>query len=217
MAEAAQDGAAGLHARARAAYTKRTRTRASLLAAADSAFSGRSWQGTRMEDIAAAAGVSTATAYNHFPTKHSLVAQVFAPHAATLLHQAERDIAARRPIRAALVDQIDALVRLSHYHQGLTAAFTAAVLEYSIRADRPLDRDDDQDPRALANLPAALTLLVRYGQDAGVLAPEPPAAETAGSIVNLLLMRSLNRTDESPAETARFLRTLLLRTVGLPG
>jgi len=217
MADAAPSGSPGQRARARAASTKRTRTRASLLAAADSAFSARSWPATRMEDIAAAAGVSTATAYNHFPTKHSLIGQVFAPHAAALLHQAERDVAAGRPVRDALVDQVDALARLSYHHRSLTSAFTSAVLEYTIRSEHPPDPDDDQDPRVLAPLPAALVLLVRHGQDSGVLATDPPAAETAGSIVNLLLVRSLNRKDEPPAETARLLRTVLLRTVGLPG
>lgn len=216
MAEAAREGDPGPHARARAAHTKRTRTRAALLAAADSAFSARSWQATRMEDVAAAAGVSTATAYNHFPSKHSLIGQVFAPHAAALLDQAERDLAAGRPVLDALVDQIDALARLSYYHRGLTSAFTAAVLEYTIRAASPPDPGDDQDPRVLAPLPAALVLLVQHGQDAGVLRLDPPAAETAGSIVNVLLVRSLHRKDEPPADTAALLRTILLRTVGLP-
>lgn len=217
MTEAAQDGVPGLHARARAARTKRTRTRAALLAAADSAFSVRSWQATRMEDIAAAAGVSVATAYNHFPSKHSLVGQVFAPYTAALLAQAERDIAEGRAVVDALTDQIDALARLSHYHRGLTSAFTAAVLEYTIRVGRVPDEDDDQDPRTLARLPAALALLVRHGQDSGVLAADPPAAETAAAIANLVLVRSLNHKDERSADTAALLRTILLRTVGLPG
>ncbi|HEY4418069.1 MAG TPA: TetR family transcriptional regulator, partial [Pseudonocardia sp.] len=56
--------------RARAAQTKRDRTRRALLDAADTAFASHGWANARMEDIAAAAGVSAATAYNHFPTKH---------------------------------------------------------------------------------------------------------------------------------------------------
>jgi AcrR family transcriptional regulator len=43
-----------------------------------------------VEDIAAEAGVSAATAYNHFPTKHVLIGVVFAPHVATLLVQADQ-------------------------------------------------------------------------------------------------------------------------------
>jgi AcrR family transcriptional regulator len=208
------DGGSGLPARARAARTKRTRTRAALLAAADSAFSARSWQAVRMEDLAAAAGVSVATAYNHFSSKHSLIGEVFAPHAAVLLQQAEEDVAAGRPVVDALSDQVDALARLSHHHRGLTAAFTAAVLEYTIRTGRTPDPDDDQDPRTLAPLPAALTRLVAHGQDTGVLLPDPPAGEVAAATVNLLLVRSLNHPDEPPADTARLLRTVLLRTTG---
>jgi AcrR family transcriptional regulator len=212
----AQGGGSELHARARAARTKRTRTRAALLAAADSAFSARSWQATRMEDIAAAAGVSVATAYNHFPSKHTLIGQVFAPHTAALLDQARRDVASGRPIADALCDQIDALARLSYYHRGLTSAFTAAVLEYVIRVERTADPSDDQDPRNLAPLPAALILLVEHGQETGVLLPDPTAEEVGAAVVNLLLVRSLNRKREPPAVTARVLRTVLLRTVGLP-
>ena len=132
--------------RIRAARTKRTRTRAALIAAADSAFSARGWAATRVEDIAAEAGVSPATAYNHFPTKHVLIGVVFAPHVTPLLIQAERDIARRRPVLDALSDQIDALARLSYYHRGLTAAFTAAVLDYTIRTERTPDPHDELDP-----------------------------------------------------------------------
>jgi hypothetical protein len=77
------------------------------------------------------------------------------------------------------------------------------------------DRTDDQDPRNLAPLPAALVRLVRHGQESGELLPEPSAAEIGGSVVNLLLVRSLNRKTEPPAQTARLLRLVLLRTVGL--
>ena len=70
-ADTAADRAA--KSRARAARTKRDRTRAALLSAADPAFAARGWARTRVEDIASAAGVSNATAYNHFPTKHVLI------------------------------------------------------------------------------------------------------------------------------------------------
>ena len=65
--------------RARAAQTKRDRTRRALLDAADATFGSRGWANTRMEDVAAAAGVSAATAYNHFPSKHVLVGCVYSP------------------------------------------------------------------------------------------------------------------------------------------
>jgi AcrR family transcriptional regulator len=90
MVVAGEEHQRGEDARARAARTKRTRTRAAPIAAADAAFSARGWAATRVEDIAAEAGVSAATAYNHFPTKHVLIGVVFAPHVATLLVQADQ-------------------------------------------------------------------------------------------------------------------------------
>jgi len=202
--------------RARAARTKRTRTRAALIAAADSAFSARGWAATRVEDVAADAGVSAATAYNHFPTKHVLIGVVFAPHVTPLLVQADRDIARQRPVMDALSDQIDALARLSYYHRGLTAAFTAAVLEYTIRTERTPDPDDEHDPRTIVPLLAPLICLVGHGQQSGQLRLDPSAQDISSTIVNLLLVRSLNHKDEPPQATAELLRTLLFRTMTPP-
>ncbi|MFC4948762.1 TetR/AcrR family transcriptional regulator [Pseudonocardia sp. GCM10023141] len=203
--------------RARAARTKRRRTRAALIAAADSAFSTRGWAGTRMEDIATDACVSSATAYNHFPTKHVLIGVVFAPHVTKLVIQAERDIARERPVLAALSDQINALARLSYYHRGLTAAFTAAVLEYTIRTGRTQDPTDELDPRTIVPLLDPLVRLIRHGQQTGQLRPDPSAADMSSTIANLLLVRSLNHKDESPRVTAELLWTLLFRTLAPPG
>lgn len=196
--------------RRRAANTKRTRTRAALLAAADSAFSARPWAATRIEDIASAAGVSAATAYNHFDTKHVLIAEVFAPHVAALVVQAERDIARDRPVLDALSDQVRALARLSFYHRGLTNAFTAAVFEYTIRVGRTPDPDDAADPRTIAPLPVTLALLIQHGQDTGQLRDYPAAFEAGVMVVNLLLLRSINQRTEPPEVTSRLLETMLI-------
>lgn len=199
--------------RVRSARTKRNRTRAALLEAAGSAFSIGSWGSTRMEDIAEAAGVSPATTYNHFPTKHALIGEVYAPFVRPLIVQAEQDLAAGRPVVDALTDQVRALARLSWRHRGLTAAFTAAVLDYTIRVGRAADPDDEGDPRNLVPFTEALTLLIRRGQTTGELRDYPPADEISGMIVNLLLVRSINRKDEPPEVTADLLLTMLLGTL----
>lgn len=195
--------------RARAARTKRVRTRAALIAAADSAFSRRGWAATRIEDIADAAGVSPATAYNHFPTKHALLGAVYEPHVRGLIRQAEQDIAAGRSVVEALVDQVNALARLSWYHRELTASFTAAVFDYTIRTGKGPDPDDEADPRILAPVNVALLLLIRHGQATGELRAHPPATEISGMVINMLLVRSINRKDEPPAATADLMLTLL--------
>ncbi|OLT22070.1 hypothetical protein BJF78_33430 [Pseudonocardia sp. CNS-139] len=195
--------------RARAARTKRNRTRAALLNAAGTAFATQSWAATRVEDVAEAAGVSAATAYNHFPTKHALVAAVFAPHLTGLVAQAERDVAAGRPMVEALSEQLSALARLSYRHRGLMAAFTSAVFEYTIRVGGLADPTDEGDPRVIAPLLETVLLLVRHGQATGELRGQPSAADISGVIMNLLMIRSINRPDEDPARGAELLRTVL--------
>jgi AcrR family transcriptional regulator len=195
--------------RVRSAQTKRDRTRSALIAAADAAFSSRSWAATRVEDIAEAAGVSAATAYNHFPTKHALVAAVFEPHVRTLVGQAESDLAARRCVVEALTDQVRAMARLSWYHRGLTAAFTAAVFDYTVRVGDAPDPTDTGDPRNIAPINCPLILLVQRGQATGLLRSYPSAMEISSVIVNLLLVRSINRKDERADITAELLLTVL--------
>jgi AcrR family transcriptional regulator len=195
--------------RARAAQTKRDRTRRALLDAADATFAARGWASTRMEDVAAAAGVSAATAYNHFPSKHVLVGSVYGPLVRPLLSEAGHDIVTGRPVVAALTDQIRALARISQRNRRLTAAFWSAVEEYTIKVSGPPDPADDIDPRTLAPVPEPLRMLIEHGQGTGELRPFPSALDASGMIVNLLLLRSINRPDEPAEVTAELLLTVL--------
>jgi AcrR family transcriptional regulator len=200
-------------ARARAAHTKRVRTRAALLGAADPAFAARGWAHTRVEDIAKAAGVSSATAYNHFPSKHALIGHVYAPLMRSLRTQATRDIAAGRPVVPALTDQVQALVRLAWRHRGLTTALAAGIAEYAVRSDGPPDPTDHNDPRVLAPMPAALADLIEHGQRTGQLRCRPAAADLADAVVSVLLGRIIERPHEPPEATAELLLTLLFGTL----
>jgi AcrR family transcriptional regulator len=195
--------------RARAAQTKRNRTRRALLDAADATFGARGWADTRMEDIAAAAGVSAATAYNHFPSKHALVGCVYDPLVRPLLSEAEHDIATGRPVVDALTDQIRALARISQRNRRLTAAFWSAVEEYTIKVSGPPDPADDIDPRTLAPVPEPLRMLIEHGQATGELRPFPSALDASGMVVNLLLLRSMNGPEEPAELTAELLLTVL--------
>lgn len=195
--------------RARAAQTKRDRTRRALLDAADATFGSRGWARTRIEDIAAAAGVSAATAYNHFPSKHSLIGHVYGPLVRPLLVQAERDVAAARPVVAALEDQVRALARTTSRHRELTGSFFAAVQDYTIRVDGPADPSDEIDPRLLAPVPESIRILVEHGQRTGELRAYPPAAEISAIVVNNLLTRAMNRPYEPAEQRAELLLTVL--------
>jgi AcrR family transcriptional regulator len=195
--------------RARAAQTKRDRTRRALLDAADSTFGSRGWAQTRMEDIASTAGVSAATAYNHFSTKHALLGHVYQPLVRPLIVQAENDIATGRPIIEALEDQVRALSRTSFRNRKLTAAFWSAVEEYTIRVSGPPDPEDEADPRTLAPIPESLCRLIAHGQRRHELRAFPTALEMSGVIVNLLLLRSINHPDEPADVTAELLLTVM--------
>lgn len=195
--------------RARAAQTKRDRTRRALLDAADATFGSRGWARTRIEDIAAAAGVSAATAYNHFPSKHSLIGHVFGPLVRPLLVQAERDVAEGRPVVVALEDQVRALARTASRHRELTGSFFAAVQDYTIRVDGPADPSDEIDPRLLAPVPESIRILVEHGQHTGELRAYPPAADISAMVVDNLLTRAMNRPNESTEARAELLLTVL--------
>lgn len=195
--------------RARAAQTKRDRTRRALLDAADATFGSRGWARTRIEDIAAAAGVSAATAYNHFPSKHSLIGHVYEPLIRPLYVQAQRDVAAGRPAVAALEDQVRALARTAARHRELSASFFSAVQDYTIRVEGPADPGDEIDPRLLAPVPDSIRVLIEHGQSTGELRSYPPAADISAMIVNTLLTRTMNRPDETADARAELLLTVL--------
>lgn len=195
--------------RARAARTKRDRTRRALLDAADSTFGSRGWARTRMEDIAQAAGVSAATAYNHFPTKHALLGHVYQPLVGPLIVQAHHAIAEGRSMLTAIDDQVRALCRVTERNRRLTAAFWSAVQEYTIRVGGSADPDDEDDPRTLVPVPEALRLLIAHGQQVGELRRYPSAKEMSTLVVNLLLLRSVNRPGEEPHAAAELLLTVI--------
>jgi len=180
-----------------------------LLDAAESAFGSRGWAQTRVEDIAQAAGVSAATAYNHFPTKHALLAQVYAPLIDPLLVQARSDIATGRPVVEALNDQVRALCRVCTRNRTLTAAFSAAVAEYTIKIGRLPDPSDDGDPRTLVPMPEALELLIEHGQRTGELRTYPSARDVSGLLIDIVLTRNVNRPEETPDAAAELLLSVM--------
>ncbi|GAA4555995.1 TetR/AcrR family transcriptional regulator [Pseudonocardia xishanensis] len=206
---AAPGGRSG-DARARAAQTKRDRTRRALLEAADATFATRGWARTRMEDIAATAEVSPASAYNHFASKHALIGHVYKPQVDLLVAQAEQDRRRGRPLVDALQDQVRALTRMTFRNRGLSAALWYAINDYAGgRAAGPPDPDDPDDPRTIAPLPATLMGLIGDGQASGEFRPYPEAGDVAGTVINMLLIRTVNRPFEPPERTAELLLSVM--------
>ncbi len=162
-----------------------------------------------MEDVAAEAGVSAATAYNHFPTKHVLIGHVYRPLVAPLRLQAETDLATGRPAAEALTDQVQALVRTAWRNQMLSGAFFVACQEYAARVHAPPRLGDELDPRAIAPVPDAIRLLVARGQQTGELRGFPAADDISTAVASLVLIRAVEAPHDPPERTSELLLSVL--------
>jgi hypothetical protein len=83
------------------------------------------------------------------------------------------------------------------------------VQDYTIKVAGPPERSDEMDPRTLAPVPDTIRLLIEHGQRTGELRTFPSGAEVSGLIVNLLLLRSINRPEEPAEVTAELLQTVM--------
>ncbi len=162
-----------------------------------------------MEEIAAAAGVSPTTAYNHYPTKHALLGHVYGPLLRPLVAAAEHDIATDRPMVDAMTDQVKGLASVLFGQRMLASALFSAVQEYTIRIGGPPDPADELDPRNLAPAPLPVRLLVEHGQRTGQFRTYPPALEVGGMTINLLLIRCVNRPAEGEEAAVEMLLTVI--------
>ncbi|PVZ03940.1 TetR/AcrR family transcriptional regulator [Actinomycetospora cinnamomea] len=196
-------------ARERAARTKRERSRRALLEAAAELFAAQGWLPTRLEDVARRAGVSTATTYNHFPTKHALIAHVYAPLVAPPIERARALRAQGRDAVAVLEEHVRDLAVATREHEALTVPFVFAVQDHSARTGRAPDPADDADPRIIAPLAQLLGELIVQGQEDGTLRPFPPGRDFATQVLNLLLLRVMNRRGEPAELTAEIVLTVL--------
>lgn len=193
--------------RARAAETKRARSRAALLAAGGRLFRQQGWLGTRMEDIARVAGLSAATAYNHFESKHHLIGTIYAPLFLPLQQRAEQSLAAGRPIVEVVREVVYDFAALARSEQQLTTALISAVSEVTNRVGKPVS---ENDPRLLVPFPLPLRDVIAEGQRRGELRSVPDAADAALFLTNALMVRVVTFPAESVQETADLTLAFLL-------
>lgn len=153
--------------------------------------------------------MSEATAFNHFPTKHSLIGHVYGPLVRPALEAADGELADGRPILEVLERHVRELARFTRRHRSLTVAFVGAAEEYAARMGGPPSPGDANDPRVLAPLPDVLVRAITTGQQSGVLRPYPPALDIGRNVINLLIVRSMTTPGESAEDTAELLLTVL--------
>jgi TetR/AcrR family transcriptional regulator of autoinduction and epiphytic fitness len=82
----------------------RAATRQAIVTVATRCFEESGFSGTAMDDIAAAAGVSRQTLYNHFDSKPTLITEVLAHRAATIVDQLRSEVAFRAPTLELIAD-----------------------------------------------------------------------------------------------------------------
>ena len=90
------------------------RKRAAILEAAVAEFRQSGYETTSMDRIAARAGVSKRTVYNHFPSKEALFGQILQELAERSLAGHDLAYRADRPLRAQLVELVQQKLQLLH-------------------------------------------------------------------------------------------------------
>ncbi len=199
------------HARAeagrrRTAETKRARSHESLIAAATELFADRGWYGTRVEDVAARAGVSVATTYNHFPNKYHLLSAAYAPLLDPVLDGVTDDLATTMPVDEVLERGVRALCRTARRYRAMTVAVLSALPEIYAREGEP---SAPNDPRFQVDMERPIRDAVNAGRARGELPDGLGAQELALALTGVLCLRILTRAEESPEATADLLLRML--------
>ncbi|MFI6165476.1 TetR/AcrR family transcriptional regulator [Nocardia sp. NPDC051052] len=198
-----------LDARQRSGETKRQRTRGALITAAKGHFAARGWQATRVEDIARDAGVSVATAFNHF-NKQALLGHVYAPLFEPLLAGATADIEHETDPTEALTRHVREFAAICRKHQTLTVALLAAVLEQTVSVSGPSAIGDESDVRNIVPLPKPMIDLIAYGQRAHRFRSYPSSSDAGVYHTNALVLRVMTRPKESASTTATLVLSQML-------
>ncbi|WP_433503923.1 TetR/AcrR family transcriptional regulator [Pseudonocardia halophobica] len=186
-------------------------TRSAILRAAEQLFSAQGWQGTRITEVAARAGVATATCYNHFGSKHALIGHLFAPRIADAVARVEDRIAAGAAAHEIIRVAVDETVRLLKVRRTLTFALFAALQEDAIRSDGP--PRGPGDVRMIAQIPMILETALQHASD--VLGLDLDTGRTARYHTNALLLQVLMRPDSTAGDIADFV-LLQLRGAFVP-
>jgi AcrR family transcriptional regulator len=174
-------------------------------------FTERGWYRTRIEDVAKAAGVSAATAYNHFKSKQILMGFVYRPLVGRLSKSVERNLLDDdlNPIDAILRHFYD-LAALARRRRQLTESLVAAMHEQTLKRGQVAVESDEEDIRHLVPLYTMLASLLEHGQKRGLLRLEPSVIAGAIFYTDTLLHQALNLHEESAHDTALLVLDQLL-------
>lgn len=144
------------------------RKRAAILDAAVAEFRQSGYEATSMDRIAASAGVSKRTVYNHFPSKEALFAQILKQLWERSVDGLDLAYRSDRPLRAQLLELVKQKLRLLHDDNfvDLARVAIAAAIHSPERAQDMVARMGDREE--------GLTLWIRAAAADGRLKTKDP-------------------------------------------
>jgi len=133
------------------------RKRAAILDAAVTEFRQSGYEATSMDRIAASAGVSKRTVYNHFPSKEALFAQILQQLWERSVDGLDLAYRGDRPLRAQLLELVKQKLRLLHdaNFTDLARVVIAAGIHSPERAQEMMARMGDREEGLTAWIRAA--------------------------------------------------------------
>lgn len=145
------------------------RKRQAIVAAAIAEFRANGFEVTSMDKIAATAGVSKRTVYNHFPSKEELFAEILHQLWASTVAQLDVGYTRERPLREQLRELLEAKMKMMSDANFLDLARVAiaATIHSPERAQDMVNR--------LSQREEGFTLWVRAAQEHGRLRGSDPA------------------------------------------
>ncbi|MGO4261538.1 TetR/AcrR family transcriptional regulator [Lysobacter sp. TAB13] len=144
------------------------RKRAAILEAAVTEFRQAGYDATSMDRVAASAGVSKRTVYNHFPSKDALFAQILQQLLERAVASPELAYRPDRPLRPQLLELVQQKLQLLHDEDfiELVRVAIAAIIPSPERAQEMFARMGDKEE--------GLTVWIRAAAADGRLKTEDP-------------------------------------------
>jgi TetR/AcrR family transcriptional regulator of autoinduction and epiphytic fitness len=144
------------------------RKRAAILEAAVAEFRQAGYDATSMDRVAASAGVSKRTVYNHFPSKDALFAQILQQLLERAVASPELAYRPDRPLRPQLLELVQQKLQLLHDEDfiELVRVAIAAIIPSPERAQEMFARMGDKEE--------GLTVWIRAAAANGRLKTEDP-------------------------------------------
>ncbi|ALN94206.1 MULTISPECIES: TetR/AcrR family transcriptional regulator [Lysobacter] len=144
------------------------RKRAAILEAAVAEFRQAGYDATSMDRVAASAGVSKRTVYNHFPSKDALFAQILQQLLQRAVASPELAYRPDRPLRPQLLELVQQKLRLLHDEDfiELVRVAIAAIIPSPERAQEMFARMGDKEE--------GLTVWIRAAAADGRLKTQDP-------------------------------------------